>query len=323
MSHYDDWLAASRRNDAMLAASPVVARGDSLDWHETVQDHQVALLIARQVGFPTQGTHLARATIPIGHHSGTHRHGEEALHVLRGSGVVVLDDVGYGFRAGSTIHVPYQVAHRLVNTGTEEVAYISASAIDLDLYAVIGRLEQLAPKGTDVVAALAGVRPAASDSDREGRRIVLDIDEVLEEHDRRTREHGHQRSHSHGAVYPLMGGGESGTSERRGFTAKSVAMTAIFEEVPNTSSHKHIHTEAMLYVLEGSGYSEIDGQRYDWMEGDAVHVPPRMTTHEHFNPSSTRTRTLRIEFGIRSFYEALWSGYHKVELEVASFARHA
>ena len=43
--------------------------------------------------------------------------------------------------------------------------------------------------------------------------------------------------------------------------------------------------------------SEIDGKRYDWQEGDAVHVPPRMTIHEHFNDSDARTRTLRVLTG--------------------------
>ena len=90
-------------------------------------------------------------------------------------------------------------------------------------------------------------------------------------------------------------------------------MTNIFEEAPGTRSHRHTHTEAMLYVLEGTGYSEIDGQRYDWSAGDAVHVPPRMTLHEHFNGSDARTRTLRVEFGIRFFYEGLWKGYAKVQ----------
>jgi uncharacterized cupin superfamily protein len=321
MSHYEDWLAASRRNEAMLAASPVVARSDSLEWEETEQDHRVALLVARQVGFPTQGTNLARAIIPARHHTGRHRHGEEAIHILRGTGVIVLGGRSYAFRPGTTIHVPYFVDHQLANTGEDDVEYLTASAMDLDLFAVLGRLEQLEPKGMNVDRVVAATEPAAGETDDEGRRVILHLDDVMREHERRSHEHGHQRSHSHGAVYPLMGGGESGTSERNGFTAKSVAMTAIFEEVPNSSSHKHIHTEAMLYVLEGAGYSEIDGKRYDWSQGDAVHVPPRMTTHEHFNPSSVRTRTLRIEFGIRTFYEAIWSGYHKVELEVASFAR--
>jgi mannose-6-phosphate isomerase-like protein (cupin superfamily) len=109
-----------------------------------------------------------------------------------------------------------------------------------------------------------------------------------------------------------MGGSESQSDETNGFQARAVAMTNVFEEAPRTRSHRHTHTEAMLYVLEGSGYSEIDGKRYDWEAGDAVHVPPRMTLHEHFNDSEQRTRTLRIEFGIRFFYESLWKGYAKV-----------
>jgi mannose-6-phosphate isomerase-like protein (cupin superfamily) len=118
-----------------------------------------------------------------------------------------------------------------------------------------------------------------------------------------------------------MGGGESPSPERNGFTAVSVAMTNIFEEVPHTSSHLHSHTEAVLYVLEGVGFSEIDYEHYDWEAGDAVHVPPKMTRHEHFNPSDQRTRTLRIEFGIRYFYEPLWSGYEKVEHRETAIAR--
>jgi mannose-6-phosphate isomerase-like protein (cupin superfamily) len=127
--------------------------------------------------------------------------------------------------------------------------------------------------------------------------------------------------HRHGAIYVLMGGGESPSPERNGFTAVSVAMTNIFEEVPHTSSHCHSHTEAVLYVLEGVGFSEIDYEHYDWEAGDAVHVPPRMTRHEHFNPSDGRTRTLRIEFGIRYFYEPLWKGYWKVEHRDTAIAR--
>jgi hypothetical protein len=38
-----------------------------------------------------------------------------------------------------------------------------------------------------------------------------------------------------------------------------------------------------------------------------------MTLHEHFNDTDARTRTLRIEFGIRFFYESLWKGYDKVQ----------
>ena len=127
--------------------------------------------------------------------------------------------------------------------------------------------------------------------------------------------------HRHGAIFNLMGGGESHSDLRNGFTAMTVAMTQIFEEVPHTSSHCHTHTEAVLYVLEGVGFSEIDEEHYDWEAGDAVQIPPKMTRHEHFNPSDSQTRTLRIEYGIRYFYEQLWPGYYKIEHRETSLAR--
>jgi len=57
---------------------------------------------------------------------------------------------------------------------------------------------------------------------------------------------------------------------------------------------------------------------------DHVVDTSKMTVHEHFNDSDQRTRTLRIEFGIRYFYESLWNGYKKVEIRESTLplARH-
>jgi hypothetical protein len=44
---------------------------------------------------------------------------------------------------------------------------------------------------------------------------------------------------------------------------------------------------------------------------------------EHFNDTAHRIRTLRIEFGIRFFYEGLWEGYHKVEHRPHARALHS
>jgi quercetin dioxygenase-like cupin family protein len=52
-------------------------------------------------------------------------------------------------------------------------------------------------------------------------------------------------------------------------------------------TRKHRHTyETIMYVLKGSGYSVVDGQRLDWDAGDAVLVP-RWAWHQHFNASPT------------------------------------
>jgi mannose-6-phosphate isomerase-like protein (cupin superfamily) len=361
---YADWIATSQQNEVAVNQSPVVARGRDLTWIETENDYRLAMLIGPQVGFPSSGTNLCKAIIPAGHHTGEHRHGEEAIHVTAGTGFIVVDGRRYGFRPGTTFHIPYRSDHQFFNTGTTDAAYITASSMDLDLFVRLGRLEQLGPKGRNEPGFESAIPPEDGQFDTKGRRIALHLEDAPDEEQRRQEireaerraaeldpsagppgegdRHGHGHGHSgeghghaagkqrrqknenphrHGAIYVLMGGGESRTEERNGFTAVSVAMTNVFEEVPHSSSHCHSHTEAVLYVLEGVGFSEIDYEHYDWEAGDAVHVPPKMTRHEHFNPSDQRTRTLRIEYGIRYFYEPLWPGYDKVEHRDTAMAR--
>ncbi len=345
---YSQWLAKSEANEYETGRAPILARGRDAAWIETPQDYKLAMLIGPQVGFPTQGSNLCKAIIPSGHHTGKHRHGEEAIHIVSGEGILVVDDRRYDFHTGTTIHIPYMSTHQLFNTGDADVEYVTATAMDLDLFVRLGRLEQLEDKGPNQSGFETKLPAEDGQFDALGRRIALHIEDAPDEQKRRdelkkaaaaagetVESHGHghghgdgkgkrhrnENPHRHGAILILMGGGESPSDERNGFQAVSVAMTNIFEEVPHTSSHCHSHTEAVLYVLEGVGFSEVDYEHYDWEAGDAVHVPPRMTRHEHFNPSDKRTRTLRIEYGIRYFYEPLWGGYEKVEHRETAIAR--
>jgi mannose-6-phosphate isomerase-like protein (cupin superfamily) len=341
---YADWLTASERNASIVERSPIVARGRDLVWIETPNEHRLAMLIGEQVGFPTNGTNLCRAAVPAGHHTGRHRHGEEAIHILGGAGFVLVGGRRYDVHEGTTIHVPYMEDHQVWNTGSVDLEYVSASTMDLDLFVRLGRLEQLEEKGPNRPGFEADIPPDDGQHDLLGRRIALHLEDAPNEAERhRASQAAHEASghgnddgsgaatpkrliksvhpHRHGAIYNLMGGGESASDVRNGFTAVSVAMTQIFEEVPHTSSHDHTHTEAVLFVLDGVGFSEIDGVHYDWEAGDAVQIPPKMTRHEHFNPSDGRTRTLRIEYGIRYFYEQLWPGYYKIEHREASIER--
>ncbi len=314
---YGAWLERSARVSESVRRPPVVARGAELPWIKTRQDARVQMLIGAATGFPTQGTALLRAEIPVGWRTGRHLHGEEAIHILSGTGFSVIAGARYDWKPGTTIHVPFAAEHQHVNTGPEPARYLSAVMHDLDLLTNIGRLEQLEDAGPDD-GGLAARHPAQSSQlAADGRRIALHLEDAIDERQRRAEGHGHHKegkgAHRHGGIWILMGGSESSSTETNGFRAKGVSITNIFEEAPRTRSHRHTHTEAMLYVLEGRGYSEIDRERHDWQEGDAVHVPPRMTLHEHFNDSDARTRTLRIEFGIRFFYEGLYEGFAKIQ----------
>ena len=363
---YADWLAASERNASVVERSPIVARGRDLVWIETPNEDRLAMLIGEQVGFPTNGTNLCKVVVPAGRHTGRHRHGEEAIHVIRGRGFVVVGGRRYDVHDGTTVHVPFMDDHQLFNTSDGDLEYVSASTMDLDLFIRLGRLEQLEEKGPNEPGFESAFPAEDGQFDGLGRRIALHLEDAPNEADRKKSSHregdagshegqggtghshgshgdGTHRDHAdgsapspnrpaerliksehpnrHGAIYNLMGGGESKSEQRNGFTALTAAMTQIFEEVPHTSSHCHTHTEAVLYVLEGVGFSEIDGEHYDWEAGDAVQIPPKMTRHEHFNPSDGRTRTLRIEYGIRYFYEQLWPGFFKIEHRETSIAR--
>jgi uncharacterized cupin superfamily protein len=325
VNFYEQWLSTSERLEEALRDPPVVARGRDLRWIETPQDARVAMLIGEAVGFPTQGTSLLKAEIPARWHTGKHVHGEEAIHILAGHGFSVIDGARYDWKTGTTLHVSYRAAHQHFNMSDETAVYVSASTIDLDHAVKLGRLLQLETKGPNALDVESQHPAAGSQFALDGRRVALHLEDAIDENARPSSGHGGdghgQGAHRHARISILMGTNESANEETNGFQAKAAAITDIFEETAHSSSHKHAHTEAMLYVLEGKGYSEVDGARYEWEAGDAVHVPPRMTVHEHFNDSDARTRTLRIEFGIRYFYEALWSGYAKIEYRVEAVAR--
>jgi quercetin dioxygenase-like cupin family protein len=60
----------------------------------------------------------------------------------------------------------------------------------------------------------------------------------------------------------------------------------VFTHEIRTKSGKHRHQGGLvIYVLEGKGYSVVDGQRWDWEKGDLVLLPlnPNEVEHQHFN----------------------------------------
>ncbi len=53
-----------------------------------------------------------------------------------------------------------------------------------------------------------------------------------------------------------------------------------------THSGRHRHQGGLcIYVIEGKGWTTVDGVRHDWEEGDLILLPvkPRGCEHQHFN----------------------------------------
>jgi hypothetical protein len=62
---YSAWLERSKTNQAKVDAAPRVTRSKDLKWMRTPQDCKAALMIAPELGFPTGGSCLMRAEIPV------------------------------------------------------------------------------------------------------------------------------------------------------------------------------------------------------------------------------------------------------------------
>lgn len=60
----------------------------------------------------------------------------------------------------------------------------------------------------------------------------------------------------------------------------------VFTHEIRTVSGKHRHAGGLIiYVLEGHGYTVVDGERWDWKAGDLVLLPMKVggVEHQHFN----------------------------------------
>ncbi|HXG39518.1 MAG TPA: cupin domain-containing protein [Candidatus Limnocylindrales bacterium] len=300
---YDEWLAAGAEIETRVRISPGVARDADRPWVTTRQDARVKLLLSADLGFPTMGGVVLKAEVPPGWHTGRHVHGEEAIHVESGAGFALVGGRRFDVRPGSTLHIPYRTDHQLVNLGADPLRYVSAMCVPLERFVHLFRLDQLEECGPNDPATT-WPAPEAGHSLPGGRRVIIHLDEAPTDpgDEPSARLAAYQRQHY--LVRYL-------TVRRNGFSApSSVAMTHVFEEPAGYHGGRHKHLEAVLYVLRGHGFSEVDGERHPWGPGDVLHVPPSMAEHEHYNPGEEAYLLLRIQFGIRYFFEQVWpEGY--------------
>jgi mannose-6-phosphate isomerase-like protein (cupin superfamily) len=171
---YSAWLERSEAIRKKVESAPRVARATDLKWVRTRQDYKAAPMIAPETGFPTGGSLLMRAEIPVGWHTGKHSHGEEAIYVESGQGFMILDDERYAFFPGTIFHIPYRSPHQLFNTGNVAVGYLSGLAWHLEADIYMGQIEQFEDCGENDPKILATFRAEESQYWREdGRRISM------------------------------------------------------------------------------------------------------------------------------------------------------
>lgn len=314
---YDQWLGFWDEAERQRSTARWVINPDELEWVETTHDARAALLVAPETGFRTWGGAIGIAEIPVGWQTGKARQGEVVMHIVSGSGCSIIDDVRYDWEAGATLVVPFGSTHKHLNTGDSPVTYVFSVSVHIEQFAGICKIEQIeacgptsslpdvpasadgyAPDGYRIALALAEA-PRAVAENRHKEVPVPEIDPdnplVLGE----TAEMGKRYSAQHEEVIQLMRIG----TDLNDFKVHLSEISGIFVDPPNAYGGKHAHMEATLYVLEGHGYSIVDGQRVEWTAGSAIHVPGPQTVHQHFFESDTPVRMLRLANGLRYFLE--------------------
>jgi mannose-6-phosphate isomerase-like protein (cupin superfamily) len=297
---YDEWLDAQKQIQTDLEQSPFVARDKDIPWVSTPQDAKTKLMIGNSLGFATMGSNVVKAEIPVGWHTGKHRHGEESLHILEGEGFSIIAGQRVDWHKSSTLQIPYWAEHQHFNTGSVPVLYISAMAFDLERFVRIARLEQLETCGPNDPQAMANCPPATTEEYYpDGSRAVIHIEEATTDDSFEPQGNIAALKNQHDFLQYLV-------VPKNGFRAISVSITHQWTEPAYHHSGRHKHLEAVVYAVAGQGYTDMQGRRVPWEAGDVLYVPPAMWEHEHMNDNPNPITQLRIAFGIRSWFTDVW-----------------
>lgn len=299
-TYYDAWLNGRSEIEEELQRCPVVARDAEIPWVRTPQDAKAKLMVGTELGFATMGSNVVKAEIPVGWRTGRHRHGEESIHILSGEGFSVIDGQRFDWHEGSTLHIPWGREHQHFNTGDVPVLYISGLVWDLERFLRIARLEQLEECGPIEPGRVDSIPAADGQHYPNGDRAVIHLEDAPTE-DPTFSEQGDipATRNQHDFNQYLV-------NTYNGFRPQSVAITHRWIEPPFHRSGKHAHLEAVVYAVDGRGYTEMNGQRVHWEAGDLLYVPPAMWEHQHTNDNPEPVTQLRIAFGIRRWVTAIW-----------------
>jgi mannose-6-phosphate isomerase-like protein (cupin superfamily) len=322
---YDDWLGMWARAEEERANSRRSIHEEDLAWVQTVQDERACLLVSPETGFRTWGTTSMLAEIAPHSHTGEHKHGEEALFIVEGSGFSIIDGVRYDWKKHSAILVPFGAVHQHFNSGDGVVRYLAVLAPHLEHFVGLQRTVQLEAWGrtaaepklprsedgmhpdgvnrvvlhrenafvkraaeTDGVPVLPGDMP---DFDPSHPLVVGDVDGM------QALPAGMHKSVT--LQYMRI------SKDLNDFHPKEVEISGLLTDGPFEYGGMHAHMEAHLYIIEGEGHTVIGDQKVYWGPGTAIQIPGPQTPHRHVNESAGPATMVRMAFGVRYFFEQI------------------
>ncbi len=298
-SHYD--VQKKRREDIVEEWNrnrKALGKGAQLTLEPSpIRGVRQGMLIGTDGGVPTRSIDCRIVEIPGGGRTSTHRHSYDAImFIISGRGSTLIDGVRYDWEPEDALHVPAWSWHQHANRdGREPARYLSFTTAPLmelfNLLAVEDVGENAPPSSPPPVRPLAEVLAAAK---RSGGRssYEAELERALAQEDARRSATRHTKWKDTRLVLNRKGT-KSAFLVDPTLGYRTTGLTAVlFQMAPGSWQASHRHGgEAVLYIVDGKGYSMVDGERYDWQTGDAVLVG-KWAWHQHFNTDPNRVATL-------------------------------
>ncbi len=276
-SFLDEWRAKRRE----------VGRGAAVRMEDSpLRRARVGVLVGEDAGVPMRMIDARLLELGPRTATSTHRHAHDAiLFVLEGEGVAEIGGQRYRFGRWDTLHTPSGTWHRFRNEGDGVARLLAITDAPLVRTFGLARIEEAgdrapeadppapaAPRGASAYEREVAASAAAWEERRLARRH-LPFGEVV--------------------LKPNPKGSKSALLVDRSVGYRTTGLSlAMFELAPGQAQSKHRHPgEAILYIVDGMGYSVIDDDRIEWRTGDAV-IVNHYAWHQHFNGSTTRPCTV-------------------------------
>lgn len=288
-SHY--FLQRRRRNsflDDWRRRRRVIARGADVRMARSdIRRASVGFLCGGDSDAPMRMIDARIIEIAPGERTSTHRHSHDAVcFVLDGQGNTAIGGERFAWMRWDTVHTPAGTWHRHENAGKTPARLLAITDAPLINTLGLSSIEdagdvppepdrQVSPVtvtgGRGYDGELAAAAAQASER-RTARRHTSFGDLVL-------------RASPRGSRTALL------VDRSLGYRTTGISI-AMFQIQPGGKQANHRHPgEALLYIVEGEGYSIIDGVRHEWSQGDGA-IVNQFVWHQHFNGSRDKVATV-------------------------------
>lgn len=304
---YDQLIALRNRQRTLQAESPFVIRGADVSWETNPQGIIKWYLHPAMERSCHKALIFSVQKIPPESRSGKqHCQGGVVQYVVQGKGRTVMNEISHPWETGDVVQLPLLpegVTFQHFNEDRSKEAVLTAcmpnlsEPLGIDRGAGLFQLEAAPEFKAAFRSELPDLKTLqAKLSSDSGKAIPVKIDSPRSTYDHnyaRTQEI-QQRSRTAKIVVRRDERREEMTRQGRlrYYLNRTVLHDTVlkdwnvFTHELRTRSGKHRHQGGLaIYVVEGKGYTIVEGQRQDWESGDLILLPiqPGGVEHQHFN----------------------------------------